>query len=100
MKIFENFETGLELPPVLDLVAASALLEAFLTRRGQALTVNGSDVERLGGQCLQVMLAARAAWAADGQELVLENCSEDFAAALELLGVTEQKLTYRKEMIE
>jgi chemotaxis protein CheX len=77
----------LELPPVLDIVAATGLLEAFLARRGQALAVEAGAVQRLGGQCLQVLLAARAAWAADGVSLSLQNLSEDFFATLELLGV-------------
>jgi chemotaxis protein CheX len=97
---FENIKNGLELPPVLDLVAASALLEAFLERRGQALVVDGGGVQRLGAQCLQVLLAARAAWEADDLALEMENCSEDFLATLELLGVAQQTLTYRKELTE
>ena len=98
MENFQNAEGGLELPPVLDLVAASTLLEAFLENRGKALAVDGAGVQRLGAQCLQVLLAARAAWAADGQSLAVENFSEDFLAALELLGVAPDNLTYAKEM--
>lgn len=83
-----------ELPPVLDLLAAARLLEAFLERRGTALNVDGAEVQRLGAQCLQVLLAARAAWARDGQTLLLQNCSEDFTAALELMGVEAVHLTH------
>ena len=53
--------------------------------------VHSGDVER-------GMLAARAAWAADDETLLVENHSEDFLATLELLGVDPQTLTYRKEM--
>ncbi|GLR66135.1 hypothetical protein GCM10010909_08140 [Acidocella aquatica] len=97
----ENIQPGaatLALPPILDLTAAAALLEEFLTQRGQPLRVNAGDVQRLGGQCLQVLLAARAAWAADEQALHLDDCSEEFLAALDLLGVASKKLTYCKEM--
>ncbi|MDD2705809.1 MAG: STAS domain-containing protein [Acidocella sp.] len=86
---------GLELPPVLDLIAAPGLLEAFIGRRGQRLEVDGASVQRLGAQCLQILLAARAAWAADGLTLLVENLSEDFSAALELLGVAPADLTHR-----
>ncbi|OYV40162.1 MAG: hypothetical protein B7Z81_02395 [Acidocella sp. 20-61-6] len=89
---------GLILPSVLDLVAASDLLAAFQSHRGHPLEVDGSDVQRLGGQCLQVLLAARAAWAADDQTFMLENFSDEFMATLDLLGVTPQALTYRKEL--
>jgi chemotaxis protein CheX len=99
--MIEDFQDGaaaMVLPPVLDLVTASALLEAFLERRGQKLVVDGAAVQRLGGQCLQVLLAARAAWAGDHQDFYVENCSEEFAAALELLGVEPAKLSYRKDL--
>jgi chemotaxis protein CheX len=91
-------EAGLELPPVLDLVAASALLEAFLERRGEPLIVDGASVQRLGAQCLQVLLAARAAWAADAQALSVENGSEEFTATLELLGVDPAHFSLLKEL--
>ena len=97
----ENIPPGartLALPPILDLTAASTLLENFLTLRGRPLSLNAADVQRLGGQCLQVLLAARAAWAADEQDLHLGDCSEDFLAALGLLGVAPKTLTYCKEL--
>ncbi len=85
---------SLELPPVLDLIAAPALLDNLLQRRGQSLVLNGAPVQRLGAQCLQVLVAARAAWAADGQDLRLQDPSEELAASLELMGLSTQELTY------
>lgn len=85
---------ALELPAVLDLVAAHGVLETVAARRGQALTIDASAVQRLGAQCLQILLAARAAWAADGQELKLEKPSEEFSAALELMGVVPEDLEH------
>lgn len=85
---------SLDLPPVLDLVAAPALLDGFLQRRGQNLAVDAGRVQRLGGQCLQVLLAARAAWEADGHGLLLQNPSEEFAASLELMGLSPEELTH------
>src|ERR1700692_241890 len=98
MEIFENAPGDMDLPPVLDLTAASGLLEAFLERRGQVLAVDGSGVQRLGAQCLQVLLAARVAWEEDGQTLCVENCSDDFLASLELMGVAPATFTYRKDL--
>jgi chemotaxis protein CheX len=97
MAKLEMMDNVLELPPMLDLVAASTLLEAFLHRRGNTLVVDGGAVERLGAQCLQVLLAARAAWAADEQSLRFENGSEEFLATLELLGVAPATFTPLKE---
>jgi chemotaxis protein CheX len=97
----ENIHPGadvLALPAILDLTAAAALLENFLTLRGRPLNMHAGDVQRLGGQCLQVLLAARTAWAADEQDLNLHDCSEDFLAALNLFGVAQNTLTYCKEM--
>jgi chemotaxis protein CheX len=85
---------ALELPSILDLIAAPGLLEAFTTRRGEALAVDAGGVQRLGAQCLQVLLAARAAWAADGMALAVENPSPEFSATLELLGASPEDLTH------
>ncbi len=96
MEIFDTMGAVLELSPVLDLIAASALLEAFTQHRGQAIRLEANGVQRLGGQCLQVLLAARAAWAADGQNFLIENESDEFTASLELLGVPAADLTYAR----
>ncbi len=85
---------ALELPSILDLVAAPTLHEAFINRRGEALAVDAGGVQRLGAQCLQVLLAARAAWVADGHTLQLENPSEEFFTTLELLGAAPEDLTH------
>jgi chemotaxis protein CheX len=88
----------LQLPAILDIQAASPLKEAFLARRGEDLVVDGAEVQRLGAQCLQILLAVRAAWAADGRNLTLENSSAHFISALELLGVAPETLIYRTEL--
>ena len=88
---------ALELPSILDLIAASGLHEAFTSRRGEALAVDAGGVTRLGAQCLQVLLAARAAWAADGMGLAVENISDEFSATLELLGATPEDLTHHAQ---
>jgi chemotaxis protein CheX len=86
----------LQLPAVLDVKAASALQQQFLDRRGTALQVDASRVERLGGLCLQVLLAAQAAWTADRQALVFENPSHELRAGLGAFGVAPDALTYRE----
>jgi chemotaxis protein CheX len=82
----------LELAPVLDLNAAGDLHHDFMARRGRALIIDAGSVQRLGAQCLQILLAAKAAWAADDQKLRLQAVSEEFTAALELLGTTLEEL--------
>ncbi len=86
------------LPEILDLKAASQLMEMFLNHRGENLYIDGQDVQRVGGQCLQVLLCAKKAWEEDGHSLLLDNISEEGVAALELLGVEPSSLSYRKDL--
>ena len=74
------------LAPVLDLKAAAPLKAALLERRGHPLELDAHDVQRLGGLCLQVLLAAAAAWRADGVPLRVGPRSEAFLDALRLFG--------------
>lgn len=69
----------LKLPAVLDLNAAEPLKAELLARRGQGVTIDASDVERLGGLCLQVLLSAKRTWAADCVNLKLAPLSDAFA---------------------
>ena len=74
------------LSQVLDLNAATPLANELLALRGQALNVDASAVERLGAQCLQVLLSARATWEADGAAFALVSPSSEFESTLALLG--------------
>ena len=76
----------LRLSQVLDLNAATPLANELLALRGQAVELDASDVERLGAQCLQVLLSARATWAADGAAFALVSPSSEFSSTLALLG--------------
>jgi chemotaxis protein CheX len=78
--------SALKLSETLDLCAASSLTEALRAARGQDLELDASDVRRVGGQCLQVLLSATATWAADGHALTLSSPSSDFVEGVTLLG--------------
>ncbi len=92
----EPIET-FQLPTVLDLKAASPLRDQFMGRRGSALRVDASRVERLGGLCLQVLIAARAAWAEDRHEFLFDDLSSELQAGLATFGVPPLALNYREE---
>ncbi|MFI5016115.1 MAG: STAS domain-containing protein [Hyphomicrobiales bacterium] len=77
----------LRLPAVLDLTAAAPLTARFLSARGSDLLVDASEVARLGGQCLQVLLAAAKTWDADGAMFEILHPSPDFVEALQHLGI-------------
>jgi len=76
----------LKLGEVLDLCAASSLTRELAALRGQDLKIDASDVRRVGGQCLQVLLSATATWAADGHALTLSTPSGEFIEGVTLLG--------------
>lgn len=71
----------------LDLPQASELAKALGAARGTDLTVDASGVSRVGTQCVQVLLSAKAAWDADGAKFTVTNASDAFAEALRLLGL-------------
>jgi len=69
------------LEPVLDLGAAERLHARLSELRGQPLEIDASQVERLGGLSLQVLISARNTWRADGQSAVIGQASTAFEDA-------------------
>ena len=88
---------ALLLPVILDLKAAAPLAAAFLARRGTELVVDAAAVQRLGGQCLTVLLSARTSWAADARTLTFEHPSPEFRAAIELFGASPALFPHPKD---
>lgn len=82
----------LDLPEVLDLKAAAPLAIAFLERRGAEIVVDASRVEKLGGQCLQVLLSAAFTWKADEVPFGVVAASAGFLDGLALLGIPAGEL--------
>jgi chemotaxis protein CheX len=70
----------------LEMTAAGPLHKELLGRRGRPVTVDASQVRRIGGQCLQVLLSAEATWAADGAAFQIIDPSPEFADGLALMG--------------
>jgi chemotaxis protein CheX len=76
----------LQLEPVLDLGAAERLHARLVGLRGGPIEIDASQVERLGGLCLQVLLSAQQTWAADGHSVRLSHPSPAFDDAWALFG--------------
>ncbi|MEM9170304.1 MAG: STAS domain-containing protein [Pseudomonadota bacterium] len=76
------------LASILDLRAAAPLADAFIARRGQNVTVDASGVERVGGQCAQVLVSAAKTWTADGATLTVDAPSAAFSENLETMGLS------------
>jgi chemotaxis protein CheX len=75
------------LPEILDIRAASPIAGELSNARGRHLTIDASNVRKVGAQCVQVLLSARATWTADGYSLVVHEPSECFLDALQTLGI-------------
>ena len=76
----------IQLAAILDVRAAGPLAAELAARRGQDVTLDACEVRRLGAQCLQVLLSARASWAAEGVCFRVSAPSDDFTDTLTLLG--------------
>ena len=79
----------LKLRPVLDLTAAEPLKADFMALRGRPLAVDASEVDRIGGLCLQVVLSARATWAAEKIPFRVAPTSDGFQETLATFGAAD-----------
>jgi chemotaxis protein CheX len=79
---------AMSLAPVLDFAAAVPLRDDLLAQRGQDLELDAAAVSRVGGQCLQVLLAAQRSWTADGRAFRLINVSD---ACRDALAITQAR---------
>lgn len=84
----DQSDLALLLPEVMDLRAATPLACELLARRGRNVEVDASRVRRLGGQCLQVLLSARACWKSEGVRFRVTAPSSEFTDGLALLGAS------------
>jgi chemotaxis protein CheX len=76
----------LRLSAILDLKAAAPLKADLLAAKDHSVEIDAAHVQRLGGLCLQVLLAAQRSWAIEGKTLRVINPSTDFADGLALFG--------------
>ena len=84
-----NAAAPLVLADSLDMTQAAPLAASLLAVRGGPATLDASGVQRLGAQCLQVLLSARALWTSDGQPWRLIDPSPEFSDAAALMGCSD-----------
>lgn len=77
----------LPLPSRLDNAAAAALRDMLLNHRGTSFQLDASRIEKLGTLSVQVLLAARKTWDADGKSIALLNPSEVMVAKMAQIGL-------------
>ncbi|MBW9090116.1 STAS domain-containing protein [Rhizobium wenxiniae] len=82
----------LALSPILDLNEASALHGKLMSMRGKDIVIDASAVERVGVQCVQVLVAGAAAWQADKKSFLVEKASDAFEKTIALIGISETQL--------
>ncbi|MFN7104654.1 MAG: STAS domain-containing protein [Pseudorhizobium sp.] len=87
---------SLKLSPVLDLNEASALHGTLMSLRGRNLAIDASEVERVGVQCAQVLIAGARAWQADKKSYVVDKTSDAFAKTMQLIGVDTDLLVAKE----
>ncbi len=80
------------LPEVLDLKAATPLAEKLMSLRGQNIVLDASKVERLGTQCVQILIAAAATWKDEMAAFSIAEPSDSFTSGLQVLGLTPQAI--------
>ncbi|SFP67637.1 STAS domain-containing protein [Tranquillimonas alkanivorans] len=76
----------------LDLAGAARLLDTLKSHRGMAVTLDLGSVRQAGAPALQVLLAARSAWDADGVAFTLAPVSGPCREAVRLMGAEAELL--------
>ena len=84
--LVEGLPGSLVLADSLDMTAAAPLATQLLAARGAPVLLDASAVRRVGAQCLQVLLAAQAAWATEGLAFDIIDPSPEFSDGLVLMG--------------
>jgi chemotaxis protein CheX len=74
-------------PEMLDHAAASSLAKTLAAHRGAPVLVDASATRFLGGQSLQILLAAARAWRAEQTGFDLVNFTPELDEQSRLLGI-------------
>ena len=89
-------QESLMLSSVLDLNEASVLHGKLMELRGRDLRIDASQVDRLGAQCIQIIVAAARTWQTDKKAFVVERASDAFEKTLQLIGLDPNQLTAKE----
>ncbi|TDK35139.1 STAS domain-containing protein [Rhizobium deserti] len=87
---------SLKLSSVLDLNEASALHGKLMAMRGSNVTIDASQVERIGVQCGQVLVAGAKAWQSDKKSFLVEKASDAFEKTMQLIGIDGANLVAKE----
>jgi chemotaxis protein CheX len=93
-------EDVLKLPRVLDVAAVRAVRKDLLDRRGTAMTIDASDVERIGALGIELLISANRQWLEDDRLLQMTGMSDSMKAAFTDLGLDATTLDVRATNLE
>lgn len=82
----------LKLAAILDLNEASELRGKLVSMRGSAIEIDASGVDRVGAQCMQVLMAGAKAWEEDKHSFSFAKASEAFLKTAQLIGINIEHL--------
>ena len=77
----------ISLAKVLDLNEATSLHGKLMSARGNDVSIDASAVERVGAQCVQVLMAAAKSWEEDKNSFTFEKVSTSFTKTMQLIGI-------------
>ena len=80
-------QNSLSLATVLDLNEATTLHGKLMSLRGSDLVIDASSVERVGAQCVQVLMAAKKIWDEDKLTFRFSKVSDSFNKTMQLIGI-------------
>ena len=81
-------DAKLVLPDSCDSSSAAAIKDLLVARRGAPLVVDAGQVNRVGVQTLQVLMAAANTWRNDGQSYAVTNPSAALLDTIALVGLS------------
>lgn len=89
-------EDVLKLPQTLDVGAVRAVQKDLLARRGKAITIDASNVDRIGGLGAELLIAAKRQWLEDEAVLEITSIPAAMEQAFIDLGLDATTLDVRK----
>ena len=85
-------ESAFLLPDCMDSAAAVDLCERLLSARGKAISIDASQVRRVGAQSLQVLISAARTWQMDGHAFEITEPSSELLDTIALAGLAREEL--------
>lgn len=83
---------ALTLPETLDQITAPELSKTLLAHRGTDIVLDASPLQRLSAIGLEMLIAARKQWEADGARIEIRDWSDAAMTAMGRIGATPDML--------